>query len=236
MVKYLQRLKCKKGFTLVELVVAIAIIAVLTAIILVNALGGNTDAILSAKSSAEAFFTATQLTLTRAQLTERSLVEYEDTDTKFIEYKNGINVTNDDKYLFIEVRCDQNGVIGAHIDNTFNALMSKGDITDDMTALESYIAQNLDKYLYESYDGYFYAVADNNFKVLFTHFCRSRLPQYSGGSLTDFRDSMMISNDRVVGNEEIIGSCSDVYSIAVTGDYVFALPDISSAEYDKYLA
>ena len=42
MIQYLQRLKHKKGFTLVELAVVVGIIVVLTAIIMVNMLGGDT--------------------------------------------------------------------------------------------------------------------------------------------------------------------------------------------------
>lgn len=52
MIQYLQRLKHKKGFTLVELAVVVGIIAVLTAIIMVNMLGGDTDKILAANSNA----------------------------------------------------------------------------------------------------------------------------------------------------------------------------------------
>lgn len=58
MIQYLQRLKHKKGFTLVELAVVVGIIAVLTAIIMVNMLGGDTEKILKANSNAQTFFTA----------------------------------------------------------------------------------------------------------------------------------------------------------------------------------
>ena len=43
MIQYLQRLKHKKGFTLVELAVVVGIIVVLTAIIMVNMIGGDTE-------------------------------------------------------------------------------------------------------------------------------------------------------------------------------------------------
>lgn len=87
MIQYLQRLKHKKGFTLVELAVVVGIIVVLTAIIMVNMIGGDTEKILAANSNAKVFFTASQLTLTRAELTERSIVDYQG-NTAFIEYKN----------------------------------------------------------------------------------------------------------------------------------------------------
>lgn len=237
MIKYLNRLKNKKGFSLIELVVVIAIIAVLLTALLVNMIGGNTDKILSANTNAKSFLTAAQLTFTRAQLTERSLVNYPDTEEKFIEYKAGSNIIKDGKYLFVEAKFEQNGIVGLHIDYTFNGLMNKPDITASgpFTTLENYLAKNIDEYLTESYDGYFYAAIDNNFKVIFTHFCDYRLPTY-GGDLVDFRDSMRTHDNKVVGNDCIIGSCSDTYLMPSNRDYVFALPDPTESDYGKYLA
>lgn len=237
MIKYLQRLKAKRGFTIIELVVVIGIIAVLVTIMSVALLGGNTEEILSANANAEVFFPACQLAFTRAQLTERSLVNYGDADLKYIEYKDGANKIMDGKLLFLEAKFEQNGIVGLHIDVTLNGLMSKTDTTGaDMTVLEQYFAKNIDEYLTDSYDGYFYALVDNNFKVLFTHFCDVRLPVYTmGGSLDDFRDSLMISDGKVVGNNRVLGSCSDTYTVPETGDYVFAVPELTDlANKSKY--
>lgn len=240
MIKYLHRLKGKIGFTLVELVVVVGIIAILTTILLVNLLGGNTEQILAANSNAEAFFPACQLAFTRAQLTERELVTYADTETKFIEYKDGKNQIPDGKYLFVEVKCAQRGIEGLHIDFTLNGLMSR-DETEVMTALENYFATNINEYLTDNYDGYFYAAVDNNFKVQFTHYCDYRFPSYT--DKVSFINNMMISNGKVVGNSAILGSCSDVYTIPTTGDYVFGMPSSgedkdddpdNEIDYDKF--
>lgn len=228
MIKYLQRLKGKKGFTLVELVVVVAIIAVLLTIMSVAMLGGNTEQILSANSKAEAFFPACQLAFTKAQLMERELVNYADTDTKFIEYKEGKNQIPDGKHLFVEAKFEQSGIVGLHINYTLNELMKfDNDFTRDMTALEKYLATNINEYLADSYDGYFYAQVDNNFKVVFTHFSDYRLPTWNGTDDYDtFRELMMVdSQGRLKGNKCVIGSCSDVYTIPETGQYAFDLPD-----------
>lgn len=235
MIKYLQRLKGKKGFTIVELVVVVAIIAVLITIMSAALLGGNTEKILSANASAEAFFPACQLAFTRAQLTERELVTYESTDTKFIEYKEGKNQIADGKFLFVEAKFEQSGIVGLHINYTLNELMARDDFTAAMTALERYLAANINEYLADSYDGYFYAQVDNNFKVVFTHFCDGRLPVWNGTDDYDtFRDSMMVdSQGKITGNKLIIGSCSDVYMVPETGQYAFNLPE-STSDYSKY--
>lgn len=232
MIKYLQRLKGRKGFTLVELVVVIGIAAVLMTVILVGSLNGNTEEIMSANASAESFFTASQLTLTRAQLTERSIVDYETTDTKFIEYKNGANTLND-KYLFIEAKFDpKSGIVGVHIANTLDKLMDSTRAADfsDMNNLEKYISTNLGEYMADSFDGYFYCMADQNFKVLFTHFCGQRFPEYTGDDVA-FRNAFEVATGtKLNGYRSVLGSCSDVYTIPEAGKFAFNFPIMNDAE------
>lgn len=261
MIQYLHRLRGRKGFTMIELIVVIAIAAVLMTVILVGSLGGNTEDVIAANSNAQAFFTASQLALTRAQLTERSLVDYDSTDTKFIEYKNGANSTNG-KYLFIEAKFNQNGIAGIHIENYLNKLMAKPDAFDDTSTskLEKYLATNLNEYMADSFEGYFYCMADDNFKVLFTHYCKDRLPMYdvsgsstvisisggswsvgspssSGESGSSFRDKYMIaSGTKVKDCRNVLGSCSDAYMIPDVGQYAFNLPEPSSTDFAKYFA
>ena len=130
-----KKIRGKKGFTLVELVVVVGIAAVMMVIIMSSLLNGNTEEILSANTNARSFFTASQLALTNAQLTERSLVDYSGADVKYIEYKDGANTLNG-KYLFIEARYTQRGIQGIHIGNHLNEIMARDDSYTDMTSLE----------------------------------------------------------------------------------------------------
>ncbi len=245
MIQYLHRLKNKKGFTMVELVVVIGIMAVLSAIFIANLIGGNTDKILAANANANVFFTAAQLTMTNAQLTERTLVDYAGTDTKFIEYKDGAN-TLGGKYFFMEARFKGNGIVGLHAENTINRLMAKPEPdSTNMTALESYLATNINEYISETADGYFYAMCDENFKVLFTHFCESRLPEYTTQGLSDYREELMIGTGiKLADSASVLGTCADKYIIPDTGelgtpdtgDYAFGIPVSTDADFGKYLA
>lgn len=245
MLQYLDRLKKQKGFTLIELVVVVAIIALLTAVIMAGSLSGTTERQLSANASAESFFTACQLAFTRAGLTERQLVDY-GTEQKFIEYKSGKNTINSDAYLFLEMKSTQKGIQGLHISTHLDLLMSMSDPADASTMnnpLEKYLMTNLAEYMSDSYDGYFYAQVDKDFKVIFTHFSEVRLPVYkSGQSRKDFIDSMQVTDGKVTGTKDnpgsngLLGVCSDAYHMADTGTRPFALPDsLSIGEVDKYI-
>lgn len=229
MIQYLQRLKRKKGFTLVELAVVVGIIVVLTAIIMVNMIGGDTEKILSANSNAQSFFTATQITLTRAHLTERELVTFASGEIKYIEYKDGLNALNGKK-LFIEAHFKENGIDWLHIDNYLNKLMARGE-SDTMTTLEKYLSASITENVAESVDGYFYAMCDENFTVTYAHYCKDRLPQYAGEELALFRDKYMFGVGMKLPNmSNVIGVCTDTdpataeIQTPVTGDYAFGIP------------
>lgn len=236
MIKNLHRLKNRKGFTLIELIVVLAIIAVLTVVGVVSSLGGNTQKVQAANSNAKAFLSAAQLTLTRIQLTERSVVTYGATDTKFIEYVTASGNSTGGKNIFIEAKFDQKGIQGIHLDNYFNRVMQRDDSYSDMTALETYIMRNMGEYLYDSYEGYFYCMMDQNFRVTFAHFSEHRLPTYAVGSpLADFHADLMITDGtKVKGTNVEVGSCSDEYITPVTGQFLFNMPAPTDTAFSDY--
>lgn len=230
MLKYLSRMRRKKGFTLIELVVVIAIITVLIAVLMANAIGGNSDKQIAAAANAESFFSAAQLAMTKISLTERPIVEYIGTESNanLIEYKDGVQTTNN-KYLFVEVKSTANGLVRTHIDENINKLMS--DTNDDfMTPLDEFLNDLLSQYIGQGYDGYFYFVADNNFKVLCTHF--SEYPFQECTQIGEgYRDKIAFSDGgkmKVTKPGAVdfayVGTCSDSFIFGEPDTYAFCAP------------
>ena len=231
MVKYLSALKRKKGFTVVELVVIIAIIAILVGLLAAAFTDRDSNKIIEADTNAATFMTASQLAFTKAQFTERSLVAYDAADTKYIEYKDGANQIATGKYLFVELYATERGLQYVHIDYTLTGLTTMAT-TKTMTKLENYLLDRLEVGMAEVYNGYFYAQVDENFRVVCTHFCQNRLPTPDG---SDYREAIKLNGPGKLNNS-FIGSCMDATFMGSVGDVLFNAPDsaTNATEYAKF--
>ncbi|MGN0687521.1 MAG: type II secretion system protein [Oscillospiraceae bacterium] len=240
MVKYLSALKNKRGFTVVELVVVIAIIAVLAGLMAAGMSDRESNKIIEANQNSAAFMTAVQYAFTDAEFTERQLVDYAPTDKKYIEYTDGKNIIlgdttadSDYKYLFIEVKVRETGIQYLHIGENLPELMSM-DETKTMTKLENYFMKTVGVALAEAYEGYFYAQVDSGFRVVTTHFSESRMPIYSASmSKDDYHDSLIYESSSKI-NKRIVGYCSDVTELSKAGNFAFNAPEPTAAGGTKY--
>lgn len=93
MITYLQKLKAKKGFTLVELIVVVAIIAVLTALIVPNVVGQlNNASITAANTTAKTVLDAAKVTSTNLVVEGKALKAIDGSITGKVEANGNIDI------------------------------------------------------------------------------------------------------------------------------------------------
>lgn len=229
MIKNLQRLKAKKGFTLVELIVVIAIIAVLSAVIFA-AVSPDTGKQKEAATAASNFYTAIQYVFTKYSKYEADLSYAVGAEIKaaktsgdkyYIEYTRdymGNYPTN--KYTYICVFAEDNAIQYFHVNNSFTDLLNDTRGTT-MTSFESQIVTDIDGYFVPS-DGYYYAVVEHvedtldatkgtkahSVRVHSAYFTRDQLPQVTG-SAADYREANLLFTDSGrLSNGTIMGVCT----------------------------
>lgn len=158
----IRKLKNRKGFTLVELIIVIAIIGVLLAMIVPSLMSSNKDT--QGKGFAKEFFYKTQDFMSRQKLVEDStnptlapvlsdghVILYarfsrggDLKETGIVEYQNGGNYSASDLTLRSAINASYTG---------FTALMSKFE-----SEVKSYVSST-------DYDCTFYALVDSNYRV-----------------------------------------------------------------------
>ncbi len=178
MIKYLQDRRNKKGFTLVELIIVIAIIAVLVAI--TAPLFTSDDATrMAVNTYASDFFTGLQYNMTRYQKTEADISPALALDQSFIKFDStvGQNILTH-PFIYIEAHFD-NGLQYVHVNETLAQLVLDTSTTSN-TAFEKQIQNDMDSLINKEGKGYYYAVVTmnanyNNLKVITAHFTDQRI-------------------------------------------------------------
>ncbi len=236
MIRYLHKLKNKKGFTMAELIIVIAIIAILSA--MVFPMFSNDDARRTAVNTyASDFYSSLQYCMTRYQKTdyhintemaaEAEIYKADPTKNPVIIYdaNAGQNVlimpTGVTSYnLYIEAYYDK-GLKYVKVGNSLESLLMDTATTSDI-AFERQLEKDLDEIINDADNGYYYAVVNfdtskySNFKVLSAHFCEEKLPAYTGD--TSYRDNLMFIDNSELQCGIICGSCSTDQNSA--GNYI----------------
>ena len=219
MIKYLQSMKKKKGFTMAELIIVIAIIGVLTAMIL-PIFSSNDTEVQAANVYASDFFASLQYNFTRYQTTEHHVTPgmANATEQTYMAYDN----TKTGNYLkashiFIEAYYE-NGLRYVKVGSTLRDVLQSPDTTSN-TELERLLQQDLSDTIEQAGTGYYYAVVNynvygsslpvtlstptgdktvsfdyGNIKVLSTHYCRQPVSQSSSLVFADYNlmDGMIV--------------------------------------------
>jgi prepilin-type N-terminal cleavage/methylation domain-containing protein len=198
MLRFLQRARRKEGFTLVELVVVIGIIAIMTSVAVPNAIAYQRRADAREQNDhASGFYLALQQTLL-------STMEHDNTPREFswngVSRISGLNpiVTTSTSSFFLYLE-RTNGVNTARMTFTANTgaglpnVAAFGEADEHGMSATSPPAPEVNKevfdnlmselnsYMRQSADGYYYALFDHAFRVTVVYFSRFEARPAAGG-------------------------------------------------------
>lgn len=210
MIRYLQRLKGKKGFTLVELIIVIAIIAILLAFTIPAF--NNDDAKRSAVDTyASDFYSGLQYNMTRYQKTEADISPAIKTEVATAQLTNspvyikfdstaGQNVLGM-PFIYIEAHYD-NGLKYVHVGRHMAELVGNSSTSSD-TAFEKLLHNDMQDIVNGAGNGYYYAVVTmnntyNDLKVVTVHFTYDRIKDLTPANL-EFVDFSELANGYYCG-------------------------------------
>ena len=182
----LMQLKNKKGFTLVELIVVLAMIGVLTAIIL--PLSMNAGKPQAAVAKAKSFYFGSQ----------RILIQYRadspELQTGYLSYKKGAMTytINTGDYMYICAKAEKNNgftelklaKLSAPADGTaanpatgYTQFQFAAEITASST--DHSLLDKLNTFSTDDDEGYYYALVDDQCKVIMTYWCETFIDDIS---------------------------------------------------------
>lgn len=164
MIRYLQRLKAKKGFTVIELIVVIAIIGVLAAVIVSNA-GTDREKKQSANNAARDYYSTVQYSFTKYMKYESDLslaIKNEtpsiNSSDKIIKYQSKLNGNYPmNKTTFIKMFIDKNQIQYVQTFTSLKDMLSEST-TVCRNEFDKLLMNDFDTLMESNVDGYYYAL------------------------------------------------------------------------------
>ena len=218
----LMQLKNKKGFTLVELIVVLAMIGVLTAIIL--PLSMNAGKPQAAVAKAKSFYFGSQ----------RILIQYRadspELQTGYLSYKKGAMTytINTGDYLYICAKAEKNNgftelklaKLSAPADGTaanpatgYTQFQFAAEITASST--DHSLLDKLNTFSTDDDEGYYYALVDDQCKVIMTYWCETFIDDISKSTDTasTYSKTTIFPTDNYYVDGYLLGAYPERYSM-----------------------
>ncbi len=176
--KKIQQLKAKKGFTLVELIIVIAIIAVLLAISVPALL--TSDRPTAGKGYAKDFYFAAQTYMSRKHLSGEGTLSDD----------HIVSSAGDSIILYAEVLGGEKGRItsatcGIAVPGSGQTALASITDTNQQSFLEGFMRLMNDRLTETSYDGTFYVVVDDHYRVSAAYWTDGAWSEIDSQSFTD---------------------------------------------------
>lgn len=224
MIRYLQRLKAKKGFTIIELIVVIAIIAILTAVILAN-VGTEREKIQAANAAAQDFYSTVQYSFTKYMKYEADLsleianenktILPADLIIKYVRELNGNYPVN--KTTVIKMYVDKSQIQYVQAYKSVKSMLADTS-TSCKTKFDELLMNDFDTLMVSNVDGYYYALVTFQgvgtpptaapVKVHSAYYSPQAFVELTGDETAYRVDNLTFDGNNILSNGSICGVCS----------------------------
>lgn len=230
MIRHLQRMRAKKGFSMIELIVVVAIIGILIAVIVPN-VGNDRAKREQANTTATDFYSAVQYCFSKYSKYEAALspeLKADIPSKSFIDYFPAVSGNYPvNKVTYIKMKNGSDGKIEyVHVASSLSDLLAD-TTTTNTNAFADLLAKDIGDMFYSELEGCYFAYvyfADastalasttNTVRVKMTHFMYEDMPSTATVDSAFINNNLLFTDYAYLANNRICGTCSSIKSGSV---------------------